>query len=109
MKAPILLAGPTLTQRCQGTGTLSWITLTHIRLQESFPLLPPLQSHYVTSAASLAEERFTSAHLKYAAMEVRYGPREFQLYMVAAVDEACLHRLAQELMPVEICSSGNKK
>lgn len=108
LKAPILLAGPTLTQRCQGTGTLRRITLAHIRLQESFPLLPPLQSHYVTSAARIAEKGFTSARSKYAAMEVRYSPRKPQLYVVAAEDEACLHRLAQELMPVaEMCSSRN--
>lgn len=79
LKAPILLAGPTLTQRCQGTGTLRRITLAHIRLQESFPLLPPLQSHYVTSAARIAEKGFTSARSKYAAMEVRYSPRKPQL------------------------------
>ncbi|PKU45749.1 hypothetical protein llap_3941 [Limosa lapponica baueri] len=72
-------------------------------------LLPPLQSHYVTSATSLAEKGFTSAHLKDAAMEVRYSPRKLQLHMVAAADEACLHRLAQVLMPAaEICSSRNK-
>lgn len=100
LKAPILLAGPTLTQGCQGTGILSRVMLAHIRLQESFPLLPPLQSHHVTSAASLTEKGFTSAQPKYAGMEVRYSPRKLQLYMVAATDEASLHRLAQELMPV---------
>lgn len=110
LKAPILLACPTLTQWCQGTGTLNRVTLAHIRLQEFSPLLPPLQSHYVTSAASLTEKGFTSAHSKKAAMEVRCSPREIQLYVVAVVKEACLHRLAQELMPIaDTRSSGNKK
>lgn len=76
LKSPILLDGPMLTQWCQGTGTLSRVTLAPIRLQESFSLLPPLQSHYITSAASLTEKGFTSARLKYAALGVRYGPRE---------------------------------
>lgn len=44
LKAPILLAGPMLTQRHQGIGTLSRIMLAHVRLQESFPLLPPPRS-----------------------------------------------------------------
>lgn len=69
----------------------------------------PAVTHHVTSAASLAEKGFTSAQPKYAAMAVRYGPRTLQLYMVAAADAACLHRLARELMPVaEICSSRNR-
>lgn len=43
-------------------------------------------------------------------MELRYGPRELQLYMVVAADEACHHKLAQELMPMaKIRSSQNKK
>jgi len=109
LKAPILLAGPTLTQWCQGTGTLSRRTLAHIRLQQSFPLLPRLPSCYVTSAASLTEKGFTSARLKYAAMEVRHSASELQLHMAAVADEACLRRLAQELTPVaEICSSRNR-
>lgn len=65
--------------------------LAHVRLQEPFPLLPPLQSHHVTSAASLTEKGLTSAHSKYGAMEVGYGPRELRLHMVAAAGEACLH------------------
>lgn len=57
LKAPILLAGTMLTQRCQGTGTLRRIALAHIKLQESLPLLPPLQSHNVISGADPAEKK----------------------------------------------------
>ena len=56
LKAPILLGGTTLIQICQGTGTLRRIALAHITLQESFPLLPSLQSHNIIAATNLAEE-----------------------------------------------------